>query len=349
MKVLYLTKYSRNGASSRLRSYQYFPFLEAKGMCVSVSPFFDEAYLTNLYSGKRIAKRKIFKFYLKRFFTLFSIYKYDKIVIEKEIFPYFFSWFEKILWLLHVNYIVDYDDAIFHNYDLSNSKLILFFLKNKIDNVMKYSGCVVAGNDYLAQRATASGAKNIVIQPTVIDIRKYFVEEAINEKVVIGWIGSPSTFKYIKNIKEVFVQLFEKYDIELHVVGAKEAIGLGSKVKYIEWTEETEVSLISKFDIGIMPLENTPWEQGKCSYKLIQYMGCGLPVVASGVGMNTAVVENGINGFLATTVQEWQQTLEKLILDEELRQKLGDAGRRKVVSEYNLQQQSKLLISVLNE
>ena len=106
-----------------------------------------------------------------------TIYKYDKIVIEKEIFPYFFSWFEKVFFLLKVKYVVDYDDAIFHNYDLSNNKLILFLLKNKINNVMKYSGCVVAGNSYLAQRAKESGAKKIIILPTVIDIDAYRVKK----------------------------------------------------------------------------------------------------------------------------------------------------------------------------
>ena len=103
MKVLYLTKYSRNGASSRLRSYQYFPFLEAKGFSVTVSPFFDEDYLINLYSGKSIAKPKLIKFYLKRFLILLSVYKYDRIVIEKELFPYFFSWFERILYSLNIS------------------------------------------------------------------------------------------------------------------------------------------------------------------------------------------------------------------------------------------------------
>jgi glycosyltransferase involved in cell wall biosynthesis len=348
MKVLYLTKYSRNGASSRLRSYQYFPFLEASGISVTVSPFFDEDYLIHLYSVQSIAKSKLLNFYLKRFFILFSIHKYDKIVIEKELFPYFFSWFERILQLFNFNYIVDYDDAIFHNYDLSHSKLVRFFLKNKINNVMKYSGCVVAGNSYLAKRAKDSGAKKIVILPTVIDVDLYRAKNNYtSSKIVIGWIGSPSTFKYIKNSKSVFSKILQKYNVELHIIGATEDLGLGTNVKYLKWTEESEVDLISQFDIGIMPLENTPWELGKCAYKLIQYMGCSIPVVASAVGMNNEVVDEGINGFLVQSEEQWLDRLNQLIEDSALRESLGKKGRIKIASEYSIQKKQSVLLSLL--
>jgi glycosyltransferase involved in cell wall biosynthesis len=348
MKVLYLTKYSRNGASSRLRSYQYFPVLAANRFTVDISPFFDEDYLINLYSGKRIAKLKLLKYYLNRFSTLFIIYKYDRIVIEKELFPYFFSWFEKIFWLLRVKYIVDFDDAIFHNYDLSNSKLNSFFLKNKINNVMKYSNCVVAGNSYLAERARVSGAKKIVILPTVIDLDLYTTpKKNTSSKIVIGWIGSPSTFKYVKKYSLVFAQLLKNPNVELHIIGVTEDLGLGKSVKYLKWSEESEVSLLSQFDIGIMPLENTPWELGKCSYKLIQYMGCALPVVASAVGMNTEVVDEGINGFLVQTEAEWLSRLNQLIADSSLRQLLGTNGRIKVESEYSVQKKQAVLLDII--
>jgi len=349
MKILYLTKYSRNGASSRLRSYQYFPILAANGHSVTVSPFFDEEYLSNLYSGKKIARLKFLKFYLNRFLTLFSIYEYNKIVIEKELFPYFFSWFEKILHWFKVKYIVDFDDAIFnHNYDYNRSKLMSFFFKNKIKNVMKYSGCVVAGNSYLAEKARESGARKIVILPTVINIDVYKVKDNYdNSKIIIGWIGSPSTFKYVVNIKSVLLKLLDLYHVELHIVGANQDLGLGSKVKYLKWTEDSEVALISNFDIGIMPLENTPWELGKCAYKLIQYMGCGLPVVASAVGMNKEVVDENINGFLVETEEQCFEKLSLLIENSILRKEFGNKGRIKIESDYDIQKKHNVLLSIL--
>lgn len=348
MRVLYLTKYSRNGASSRLRSYQFFPYLEANGISVTVSPFFNEEYLDKLYLGIQISKIKFLNFYLKRFITLFSIYKYDRIIIEKELFPYFFSWFEKILYVLNVKYIVDYDDAIFHNYDLSKNKLILFLLKNKINNVMKYSFCVMAGNNYLADRAKKSGAKKIIIVPTVIDLEKYKVKTNYNNsKIIVGWIGSPITFKYIKTNKAVFLELLKMDNVELHIIGATEDIGLGSNVKYLKWTEENEVDLISQFDIGIMPLENSPWESGKCSYKLIQYMGCGIPVIASAVGMNNDVVDDGVNGFLVSDERQWLDRLNQLIEDSILREAFGQKGREKIEKDFSIQNKHKVILSVL--
>ena len=351
MKVIYLTKYSRNGASSRLRSYQFFPFLEKEGIDITVKPFFDEDYLNHLYSKKKIAKFKLAKYYFQRFFVLFSITNYDKVVIEKELFPYFFSWFEKLLYLLKVSYIVDYDDAIFHNYDLSNNKLIRFLLKNKIENVMKYSGCVLAGNNYLAEKANQSGAKKIIVFPTVIDIEKYNSKNYIttNDKIIIGWIGSPSTFKYVKKLSAVFEKLVNEIPFEIHIIGSNEKLDIQGSVHYLNWSESSEVALISNFDIGIMPLENTAWELGKCAYKLIQYMGCSLPVVASSIGMNKEVVDDGSNGYLVDNEKEWIEKLRILLNDSNLRKQFGKNGRRKVEQEYTLQNNVQKLISILKD
>ena len=349
MKVLYLTKYSRKGASSRLRSYQYFPFLEAADIYVTVKPFFDEYYIDMIYAKKKINPFKLLRYYFSRFLTLLTLSKYDKIVIEKELFPYFFSWFERILHLLHINYIVDYDDAIFHNYDLSKNKIISMFLKNKIYNVMKFSHCVVAGNNYLAEKAKKAGAKNIKIIPTVIDTNKYQVKDDYNSNlVVIGWIGSPTTFQYLQSIMPILEHLTKNYNCEIHIVGAK-AIGVTyhSSVKFIDWNEKEEVSFIKDFDIGIMPLNNTPWDLGKCSYKLIQYMGCGLPVIASAVGMNKEVVETGKNGYLVSDISQWEIYLIRLIESSVLRKQMGTNGRKKVETYFNVAQKANEWISLL--
>jgi len=338
VKILYFTKYSRKGASSRLRSYQYFPFLEKEGVEVVVKPLFDDVYLDNLYANKKKSITHIIFCYMKRFFFLFTVVKYNKLVIEKELFPYFPAFFEKLLYLFKVKYIVDFDDAIFHNYDLSRHKLIQLFLKKKIDHVMKYSSCVIAGNSYLANRAKKSGAKKVEIIPTVIDISRYEVlNKTPTANVIIGWIGSPSTFKYIKAIKPVLQKITEKHNVIIHIIGAKENLNLGKNIRYIKWTETSEVSEIQKFDIGIMPLENTPWELGKCSYKLIQYMGCGIPVVASPVGMNVEVVKDGWNGFLAKDIEDWYSSLENLIKNKTLKITLGGNGRELVLNKFTVQ------------
>lgn len=349
MKLLYLTKYSRKGASSRLRSYQYFPFLEAEGMRVTVKPLFDDRYLEKLYSGKKPVL-EIGKAYIQRFFVLFTVFGYDKVVLEKELFPYLPSWAEQTLAFLGVKYYVDFDDAIFHNYDLHPNKWIRFFLKDKIDRVMRSAQTVIAGNEYLAERAKKAGAKKVVVLPTVIDIVRYHNKTAFRQdKTIIGWIGSPSTFKYVKTLFPVFEKLAQKYPITIHIVGAKEAASVSFPIEFIEWSEDSEVEAISKFDIGIMPLEDSPWEKGKCSYKLIQYMACGIPVVASPVGMNRQVVSEGINGYLAKDAAGWSDALEEMITDKHKCRTFGSSGRQLIERDYTVQAQFKTLSAVLRD
>lgn len=352
MKVLYFTKYTRRGASSRLRSYQYFPYLEKEGIEVQVSPLFSDNYLEHLYK-KRPTFLEGIRGYVNRIFVLFSVFKYDKIFIEKELFPYFPSWFEQILSALNVKYIVDYDDAIFHNYDRHPNSIIKRFLGKKIDRVMRHSECVIAGNSYLASRARVAGAKNVSIIPTVIDLSRYAYTgvrtKNKNESIIIGWIGSPSTFKYVQQIAGVLKEITEKFNVEIHIVGAKADLGFEENVRYIPWSEETEVDVISNFDIGIMPLQDSVWEKGKCSYKLIQYMACGLPIVASPVGMNTEVVKPGENGFLATPNTAWKEALIFYKNNPIKRMEHGAKGYSLVKSNYTITSQMKKLLTLFND
>jgi glycosyltransferase involved in cell wall biosynthesis len=145
----------------------------------------------------------------------------------------------------------------------------------------------------------------------------------------------------------LFNILNQKYDFELQIIGAKKESLTNGFIKYIPWKEETEVELISIFDIGIMPLENNLWEMGKCAYKIIQYMGCGIPVVASDVGMNKEVIENGENGFLVTTEKEWMDTLGKLIENQVLRIIMGQNGKKIVANYYSNQVNYKKMVSIL--
>lgn len=348
MKILYFTKYTRKGASSRLRSYQYFPFLEDQGFLIEVSPLFSNKYLENLYSGKFVLKYAIIA-YLNRFIKLWSIIKYDLIVIEKELFPYFPAWFEFILSFFK-KYIVDYDDAIFHNYDLHSNALVRCLLEKKIDKVMRYSHIVIVGNHYLANRASSARAKKIYVISTVIDINRYTIKKYFNNiPTVIGWIGTQSTFKYLFLIKDVLKKLIQKYDILIHIVGTKETLGLGDNEVHIEWSEETEANSILNFDIGIMPLFDTPWEQGKCAYKLIQYMGCGIPVVASAIGANNNIVYNERNGYLIHTQEEWHKALSFYITNIEARKRHGVYGRCLVEEKYCIQKQVDKYIQIYKE
>lgn len=338
------------GASSRVRTFQFLPLWEEAGYQVKVSSFFNEVYLKSLYAHIRPGVGNVIGCYLRRLGILLSIWKYDVLIIEKELFPYLPAYAEFLLKLFGKKYIVDYDDAVFHNYDLSKNKLVRSWMGDKIDRVMGYATMVWVGNGYLKERAVNAGAKRVVEMATVIEGKKYWnVEWEVesdelrvkseelgmrNEKmgrVWVGWIGSPSTMKYLRGVIPVLERLGEEVEFGLLIVNGElriknEELGGHVDVKHIVWTEEGEVEAIRKMDIGIMPLPDDQWERGKCAYKLIQYMACGLPVVASAVGMNLEVVRHGENGFLAGTEEEWIQALKTLILDAALRKRMGEKG-----------------------
>jgi glycosyltransferase involved in cell wall biosynthesis len=340
MKILLLSKYSRLGASSRLRYLQYIPYLEKNGVEVVVNSLFDDAYLERLYSsGKRPVFRSIYC-YLVRFFALFTVRKYDVILIEKEIFPYFPATAERLLRAFAPPYVVDYDDAIFHNYDLSSNSLIRKILGRKIDVVMRNARCVIAGNDYLANRATAAGAKDVVVVPTVVDKSRYLAKrDASCQSLVIGWIGSPSTQKYVVAIRQALLKVCDEFGARVMLMGATPEIvdelpGIAVEVR--PWSEDSEVDFIRQLDVGIMPLVDGPWEKGKCGYKLIQYMASGVPVVASPVGVNIEIVNGNQCGLLADSPAEWESSLLKLLGNADQRLHYGRAGRAAVENTYTL-------------
>jgi glycosyltransferase involved in cell wall biosynthesis len=339
MKALVLPRYSRMGASSRLRFYQYLPGLESAGIACEVHPLLNDQYLEDFYAGRPTNMRNLLRCYWTIFQRLRGARKYDVILLEKEVFPFLPPLVEWWLNLKKVPFIVDYDDAIFHNYDKHPNKLIRFLFKRKIATVMRRSEVVVCGNPYLADYAHKAGARKIALIPTVIDTQKYLSERAgsLGQPLVIGWIGTPATVKYLWLVKPVLEDIASRYDVCIHIVGTKQGIGLGNLERVLDWSEEAEQGLIGAFDIGIMPLEDSPWERGKCGYKLIQYMGSGIPVVGSPVGVNEEIIDEGVNGFKPHGLENWTLALERLVRDVKLRKDMGQNGRRLVEKRYSLE------------
>lgn len=350
-QLLVLTRYARAGASSRYRFYQYYPYLQQNGFQITNAPLLDDRYIQNLNAKSGQSKIKIGIAYLKRIQTLLRSKRFNLIWLQGEVFPWVPSGIERLLMKSRVPYVVDYDDAWFHRYDQHPNKHVRRWLGNKIDAVMRSAALVVAGNQYIAERARQAGAPHVSILPTVVDLDKYPSAPPARSDATftVGWIGSSSTAKYLLQLQGTLQRLCAETPAELVIIGASGIKMEGVPIREHAWSEPTEVELMAGFDAGIMPLPDTPWERGKCGLKLIQYMATFLPVVASPVGMNVEIVTSGLNGYLATHEDEWLQSLRTLAADATLRYKLGNAGYDRVKAMYSLSHTAPILKTLLSK
>ena len=240
--------------------------------------------------------------------------------------------------------IFDFDDSIFLEQPL------------RFRFIAKHSEIIVAGNSYLADYARQYNS-NVYVIPTSIDLEaiKNIKPESKNKKdkkIIIGWIGTYDNLKYLQEVKNPLENLANKYDIELQIIGPQNSLeGLPQfknlKIKVTPWKLETEWKELSKIDIGIMPLPDDKWTRGKCGLKALQYMALEIPAIASNVGTNKEIIQNGKNGFLASNEKDWTNYLEKLIQNPKLREELGKAGRKTVEKDYSLEKNAKKLAEII--
>lgn len=335
--ILALTRYGNLGSSSRLRMMQYLPALEAAGFEVHVQAFIDDETLAARYDRGSYSLSNIMGCYANRVKAMLNRKAFDLVWIEKEALQWWPLWLEKLL-LSNIPYVLDFDDAVFHHYDQHRVSLVRKLYGKRIDGLMVQAALVVCGNDYLAERAKQAGAPRVEVLPTVIDLDRYAIpiQKAESTLPRIVWIGSPSTVKYLDLLREPLQALTTTTPFIFRTIGGEFHVD-GIRTECLPWTEATEVSDIMACDVGVMPLKDTAWERGKCGYKLIQYMACGLPVVASPVGVNPNIVSNGVNGRLASSPAEWLESFKHVLSETQARQNMGQAGRLQVENAYSLQ------------
>jgi glycosyltransferase involved in cell wall biosynthesis len=350
LSILVLSRYGNLGASSRLRCFQYLPTIADEGIQSVRHPLFTDSSLAERYQHGGYRMPTLLHAFSNRLSALRMRQKFDLLWIEKEALPWWPLWIELAM-LNRVPFVLDYDDAIFHNYDHHHLSLIRKIFGKRLDGLMAKAALVICGNNYLVQRARDAGAPWVEVLPTVIDLDRYpnphptaQLRTSTIPKLV--WIGSPSTLRYLELLRDPLQRLARHTSFTLRVIGGEYVLP-GVDVEYIPWSESTEVSNISECDVGVMPLFDSPWERGKCGYKLIQYMACGLPVVASPVGVNSSIVQEGVNGFLADTSEDWFNRLERLLSEASLRSSMGAAGRLRVEQDYCLQVTGPRLASLL--
>lgn len=345
-KIAFVVQMPREvSPGQRFRFELWEAVLEKHNTRISTYSFFDMTTYAKLYLPGFLFTKffGVVKGFIKRFGLLFKLRNYDFIFLQREFAPVgppIFEWIAAKI--LRCKIIYDFDDAIWiANTSKENKLASLFKAFWKVKYVCKWSYKVVGGNDFLCEYARSFN-KQVNKIPTCVDTIHHHnrLKDQKTEKVIIGWTGSHSTMKYLNELIPVFETLQQKYPIELVVISNKAPEFSLIQLHYVRWQEETEVEDLLKINIGLMPLNPDPWCEGKCGFKLIQYLSLGIPAVASPVGVNKIIIEEGVNGFLCATKEEWLKALSALIENEEMRTEMGQKGRLKIEKEYSVNSQA---------
>lgn len=336
MKILFFTRYTSLAASTRYRFSQYVNSFERNGYECTLKPLLPDAYLKSFNEGTSFSNFQLIKCYLIRAWDVLSISGYDLVYIQYELLPYTPPWL--IYWLKwrNISFVVDYDDAIFHNYDTHPSWIIRILFRNKIKIIAKAANHIITGSPYLTEYFKKYQPNTTEI-PTSIDLELYPPLEYVNfgQTFVIGWIGSKSTSVHLLSIIDTLDRFTKKYNAEVHLIGFDKNLAhrLPSDCfRIIDWQLNQDFNLLKPAVVGIMPLINGHFEQGKCGFKLIQYMASSKPFIASPFEANLKIDRNHQNLF-ATTPEEWFKALESVYHNQAFYCSIGEKGR-KVVQQY---------------
>jgi glycosyltransferase involved in cell wall biosynthesis len=317
----------------RYRIEQWENGLKQLGVEITFAPFEDEALNTVLYQRRKWVRKTvgISKAFLLRLSAISRSKSYDLVYVFREASLLGPSIFERLLHLSRVPLVFDFDDAVFLPYrSPANGWLSLLKVPSKTETICRLASQVMVGNNYLAEYARRFN-RNVTVIPTTINTETYRVQPVRHTiSPVIGWTGSYSTVQHLDLLRSTLSALAKREQFRVRVIGPSDYKLDGVDVEVVPWRSHTEVQDLAAVDVGIMPLPDNPWSRGKCGCKALQYMGLGIPAICSPVGMNTDLIRDGENGFLASNAEEWIAKLILLLRSTELRAKLGLAGRKTV-------------------
>ena len=354
-KILFIVPH-RLGRSpgQRFRFEQYLEHLKSNGFDYKFSYLINEKDDAIFYAkGKYVSKFLILlKCIFIRICDVYRAKDYDIIFIYREAVMFGATIFEKMLAKRGAKVVLDFDDAIWLM-DVSDGNKNLQWLKkpSKTATLIKYSNLIIVGNKYLADYALQYN-KSVEIIPTTL-ITDYYVPSNSrnynNAHICIGWTGSSTTIKHLETATPILKKIKEKFpNVYFKVISDVIFTIEGLEIKNCKWTKESEVADLEEIDIGIMPLPDDKWTKGKCGFKGLQYMAMEIPAVMSPVGVNTEIIEDGVNGFLAASEEQWIEKLSILISNSDLRKKLGENGRKTVINRFSFTSQKDKYVNILN-
>jgi hypothetical protein len=352
VRLLIFTKYTEEGPSSRYRHYQYLPYYK-NHFDTYIYPFFNSSYKYKFNNFATIFD--LIKCILRRIsHIIFLVKKNDIVIIEYELIPYFPSVLEKILFLKKVKYILDYDDAIFHNYDQSPKKIVKLLFKNKISKISSNATYVITGSPYLTNYFKTYN-ENVIEIPTSINFYKYNskIVKKYRNTINIGWLGSSTTSKNLVFLSNVFYDLQLKYKNKIQFIfcGFDEnqlVYFKNTQIEIIKWSIDNEFKFLNKIDIGIMPLEYNDFNKGKCGFKLIQYMAMGIITISTPFETNIKINNNN-NNLFANNETDWYASLSKMIDNLNVLHEIGTRNIEIVKDFYSIEVNHIKYIKILKQ
>ncbi|MFH0784039.1 MAG: glycosyltransferase family 4 protein [Pseudomonadota bacterium] len=321
LSVLAITQ-GREVPSSRFRIKNISLGLEQYGIVIKTC---DSHFSSYPPAAKVLRPFWFVKTLLFKMIDVIRSYSFDAVILQRE----FISTIPTIEGFTKRPRILDVDDAIW----LHRKGWATHSIAKKVDHI-------VCGNKYLADYFNQFG-KPVSIIPTSVDTNRFSPRQSQATNKIIGWSGTSGGYKYLYAIESALSSvLHDNPDWTLRVVSdqpPKFKIIPQDRIEYIQWSEDNEVVTIADMDIGLMPIDNTAWSKGKCSYKMLLYMACCLPVVVSDFGMNHEILRHGFVGYGARTEQEWYRGISNLIKDKESRLLAGKNGRKIVIDCYSIE------------
>ncbi len=335
----------------RFRIEQWQPLLRQRGIEITYAPFEDEALHRLLYQPRNIGRKlsHVSRGLARRLSLIGSVQEYDAVYLFREAALLGPPIFERLIRRAGVPMIFDFDDAIFVSYrSPSNGYLSYLKFAAKTKTICRLASHVIVGNRYLADYAHQFNPRVTVI-PTTIDTEKYSVtqKKRTADVPIIGWTGSFSTVQHLDTLRSALQRLAQSERFRLRVVGTPEYHLDKVEVEAMPWRSETELDDLRPIDIGVMPLPDDAWSKGKCGLKALQFMALGIPTVCSPVGVNTEIIQDGKNGFIAGSEEDWVDKLGRLLRSAELRECLGRAARATVEQNYSAIAQAPRVYEVL--
>lgn len=352
-KIVFFFPYPlKDAASQRFRFVQYITILESTSE-ITLNPFINEKFWKIYHQRGYFLLKSVYLIVsiLRRLYKVITVSKYDFVFIHRELAPIGPPIFEFIVAKIFKKKIIyDFDDAIWlENYNVNNKKVHKLKFYSKVNKIIKWSYKISVGNKFLFDYVVKLNS-NCVINPTTLDTENYhnpaLYKVIKNNLPTIGWTGSATTNRYLDFLEPIFLELEKKYDFYVNIISDVDPkLNLKNYI-FTQWNKESEVEDLMKFDIGVMPLNNDIWSQGKCGFKALQYMSLEIPAIVSPVGVNIEIVDDKINGFIAHNESEWLTILDQFLANKSQYEMMEKNARKKIVENYSVQSNTQNFLSL---